>query len=123
MNLFRVLIALVSALVLQFGGASASFGRDDVPRLAEIAVADLPAESRHTLSLIKKGGPYPYERDGVTFGNFEKLLPIKAKGHYREFTVSTPGARDRGARRIVAGKDGELFYTADHYKSFKRIRE
>ncbi len=123
MNLLRYFAALLIALVTAFGGASASFGRDDTPRLPEIAAADLPAEGRHTLSLIKKGGPFPYERDGVTFGNFEKLLPIKARGHYREYTVPTPGARNRGARRIVAGKDGELFYTADHYKSFKRIRE
>jgi ribonuclease T1 len=119
MNLLRLFVALIIAL----GGVSASFSRDQAPRLPDIAVADLPPEGRHTLSLIKKGGPFPYDRDGVTFGNFEKLLPIKARGHYREFTVQTPGARNRGARRIVAGKDGELFYTADHYKSFKRIRE
>jgi ribonuclease T1 len=117
------LLRLFVALVIVWSGASASFGRDEAPRLPELAVADLPAEGRHTLNLIKKGGPFPYERDGATFGNFERLLPAKAKGHYREFTVPTPGARNRGARRIVAGKDGELFYTADHYKSFKRIRE
>ncbi|MFN0298851.1 MAG: ribonuclease domain-containing protein [Burkholderiales bacterium] len=91
--------------------------------MTEISVADLPAEGRNTLALIKKGGPYPYQRDGVAFGNFEKLLPARPRGHYAEFTVPTPGAKTRGARRIVAGKDGEFFYTDDHYKSFKRVRE
>lgn len=91
--------------------------------LAEISVAELPARARETIALIRKGGPYPYERDGIVFSNFEKRLPVMARGHYREYTVKTPGARDRGARRIVAGKGGELYYTDDHYRSFKRIKE
>jgi len=94
-------------------------GPDSIP---EIAVAELPREARESISLIRKGGPFPFPRDGAVFGNFEKRLPAKARGYYREYTVRTPGARDRGARRIVAGRDGELYYTDDHYQSFKRIR-
>ena len=89
--------------------------------IAEIASKDLPPEARETLKLIEKGGPYPYDRDGIPFGNFEKRLPAKDRGYYREFTVKTPGVSHRGARRIVAGKDGERYYSDDHYNSFKRI--
>jgi ribonuclease T1 len=35
--------------------------------------------------------------------------------------VPTPGSDDRGARRIVAGEAGELYWTQDHYSSFGRI--
>jgi ribonuclease T1 len=89
----------------------------------EIAVADLPPEARQTLSLIKAEGPFPYARDGAAFRNREGLLPARAGGYYREYTVRTPGARDRGARRIVAGRGGEYYYTHDHYRTFRRIRE
>lgn len=89
----------------------------------DIALADLPPEARHTLVLIRAGGPFPYAQDGRTFGNRESLLPRRERGYYREYTVATPGARDRGARRLVAGKAGEFYYTADHYRSFQRIRE
>jgi ribonuclease T1 len=89
----------------------------------DIALADLPAEARATLALITAGGPFSHQRDGRTFGNREKLLPQRDRGYYREYTVRTPGARDRGARRIVAGRGGEYYYTADHYRSFKRIRK
>jgi len=91
--------------------------------IKEVSVAGLPGEARQTIALIRKGGPFPYERDGVVFGNFEKQLPVQARGYYREYTVTTPGARNRGARRIVAGKGGELYYTDDHYQSFRRIKE
>lgn len=90
---------------------------------ATIQAAQLPPEARQTLALIKRGGPFPYARDGTVFGNREGLLPRQARGYYREFTVKTPGSRDRGARRIVAGRGGDYWYTADHYRSFKRIRE
>jgi ribonuclease T1 len=93
------------------------------PASAEIALAELPAEARHTLALIKRGGPYPFQRDGVVFGNHERMLPARQRGYYREFTVPTPGANNRGARRIIAGGGQEYFYTADHYRSFRRIRE
>lgn len=89
----------------------------------EIPFAKLPDEARETLALIKRGGPFPYRQDGGTFGNREKRLPLKARGYYREYTVPTPGARDRAARRIVAGRGGEYYYTDDHYDSFRLIRE
>jgi ribonuclease T1 len=89
----------------------------------EARLQDLPVEARHTVDLIRKGGPFPYQRDGAVFGNRERLLPARERGWYREYTVRTPGARDRGARRIVAGRDGTLYYTDDHYRSFKRILE
>ena len=91
-----------------------------------IALAALPAEGQQTYRLILQGGPFPYEKDGSVFGNRERLLPRQARGYYREYTVRTPGARDRGARRIVCG--GEVprqpeacYYTADHYASFRVI--
>lgn len=88
-----------------------------------IAVADLPNEGRETLRAIKRGGPFAYDRDGVVFGNFERALPKQPRGYYHEYTVKTPGARNRGARRIIGGRDGEYYYTDDHYQTFKRIRE
>jgi ribonuclease T1 len=87
-------------------------------QLPVVAEEDLPDEARATLELIDAGGPYPYERDGVVFENREELLPDHPEGYYREYTVPTPGADDRGARRIVAGEGSEFYYTADHYRSF-----
>jgi ribonuclease T1 len=93
----------------------------------EIALADLPREARTTLVLIRAGGPFPYERDGVRFGNRERLLPSRPRDYYREYTVTTPGAKTRGARRLVCGGPPRApeacWYTADHYQSFARIRE
>lgn len=97
-----------------------------------ITLRELPPEGRETLALIKQGGPFPHKKkDGSTFGNFEKRLPIQPRGYYREYTVPTPGLKHRGARRIVAGQgscgdvrcSGEYYYTADHYKTFRRIEE
>lgn len=88
-----------------------------------VSLSDLPPEARETLILIKKGGPFPYNKDGVAFGNREKRLPRHPRGYYHEYTVKTPGSRDRGARRIVTGSNGEFYYTDDHYGSFKRIKE
>lgn len=88
-----------------------------------IAVADLPAEARDTLQAIKRGGTFAYGRDDVVFKNYERILPKQPRGYYREYTVKTPGARNRGARRIVCGEPAECYYTADHYQTFKRIRE
>jgi len=93
------------------------------PPLKEVPVAQLSREAVHTLALIKRGGPFPYSRDGITFRNREGRLPPRELGYYREYTVPTPGAQDRGARRIVAGAREEFFYTEDHYRSFRRIRE
>ena len=82
---------------------------------------ELPVEARSTLALIDQGGPFPYEQDGSTFGNFEGLLPDHPRGYYAEYTVSTPGSTDRGARRIITGDGGEFYWTEDHYASFERI--
>ena len=108
---------LAFALLLWFTGVSGA-----EPRV-EMRVHALPPEARATLALIKAGGPFPYAQDGRVFSNREKLLPIQDRGYYREYTVNTPGARDRGARRIVVGGGGEYYYTADHYRSFQRILE
>ena len=89
----------------------------------EVRVAALPIEARATLELIKAGGPFPYAQDGRIFSNREKLLPQQKRGYYREYTVKTPGVRDRGPRRIVAGASGEYYYSEDHYRSFRRILE
>lgn len=89
----------------------------------EVPLAKLPAEARQTLALIKAGGPFPYPQDGRAFGNREGLLPKRERGYYREYSVKTPGARDRGARRIVSGRSGEYYYTEDHYRSFRHIIE
>lgn len=108
-----------------FLGASAARLHEPAPESNEsIRLADLPPEGRTTLALIKQGGPFPYPRDGIVFGNREGLLPAQTRGYYREYTVPTPGLSHRGARRIVSGgRGGEYWYTADHYRSFKRIRE
>ncbi|GAA3709107.1 hypothetical protein GCM10022204_29170 [Microlunatus aurantiacus] len=91
--------------------------------LAWVRLADLPVQARQTVALIDAGGPFPYAKDGATFNNFEGVLPKRARGYYREYTVRTPGERDRGARRIVTGdRDRELFYTADHYDTFARVQ-
>jgi ribonuclease T1 len=95
--------------------------------LEVIAIQNLPHEAQVTLVRIKEGGPFPYTKDGVVFRNYEGVLPKQKRGYYHEFTVKTPGARDRGARRIVTGGDpatsGEYYYTDDHYATFKRIKE
>ena len=89
--------------------------------LPVVALSDLPPEAQDTVDLIDAGGPYPYDEDDGVFGNFEGLLPARPSGYYREYTVETPGSGDRGARRIVAGSSGELYWTGDHYQSFERI--
>ncbi len=91
--------------------------------VANVTLDELPVEARHTLHLIDQGGPFPYPRDGIVFGNYERRLPGRSRGYYREYTVPTPGLRSRGARRIIAGDRGERFYTGDHYQTFQRVRE
>jgi ribonuclease T1 len=95
--------------------------------LATVRVTELPHQGRETYELIRVGGPFPYDKDGTVFGNRERLLPTEKRGYYREYTVKTPGSRDRGARRIVCGGPPRTphacFYTADHYASFRRIVE
>lgn len=116
------------AFVLAFALAAPPLHARSTPAtLPQIAATDLPKEARETLRAIRQGGPFPYERDGVRFGNREKLLPAMPRDYYREYTVRTPGARNRGARRIVCGGPPAApvacYYTQDHYQSFARIRE
>jgi ribonuclease T1 len=90
-----------------------------------IAVAEMPKQGAETYERILQGGPFAYEKDGVVFGNRERLLPLQKRGYYREYTVKTPGSRDRGARRIVCGGQPRTpdacYYTGDHYGSFRKI--
>lgn len=128
MSGFRALVVCGLALLLGLsctdaGAGSSVSAESRRPAINEISVAELLAEARETLALIKNGGPYPYQRDGVIFGNYERVLPLHDRGYYLEYTVPTPGVRNRGVRRIVAGKNGEYYYTDDHYRSFRRIRE
>lgn len=116
----RLAAALLATVLLVMGSFAAGRGPAAIP---EMAAAELPAQARETIALISRGGPFPYERDGAVFGNFEKQLPPQSRGYYREYTVRTPGVKNRGARRIVAGRGGELYYTADHYQSFRRVKE
>jgi len=125
---FRTLAIFVLGCLLGLSGINASARSDVGPQSSqlvnsEISVAALPPEAQRTLQLIKQGGPFHYWRDGAVFGNYEKRLPRRERGYYREYTVKTPAAKNRGARRIVAGAGGELYYTDDHYRSFGRIRE
>jgi ribonuclease T1 len=113
---------LVVALAAGNVGAKSFFG---VPEVGPVALGDLPAQGQETYRLIRQGGPFPFDKDGVVFGNRERLLPMRKRGYYREYTVRTPSSRDRGARRIICGGPATLpddcFYTADHYASFRKI--
>ena len=135
-SLLRLALFLALATAFGFGilsppAAAREVDRNDIAAPA-VALSDLPPEARRTLFLIHQGGPFPFShKDGSTFGNFERRLPVRVRGYYREYTVPTPGSRDRGARRIIAGEgrtgdvatSGEYYYTGDHYRSFSRILE
>lgn len=120
-------------LLLSLHAAAPAAARESHPDDGNSAIqaAALPGEARETLVLIKQGGPFPYRKDGSVFGNFERRLSAQPRGYYREYTVPTPGARNRGARRIVAGQgstgdvrtSGEYYYSDNHYRSFRKIRE
>ena len=98
-------------------------GRSALVAIGTVPLAKLPPEAKTTIGLIERGGPFPYpQKDGTVFGNFEKRLPIAARGYYREYTVPTPGARNRGARRIIATQQREYYYTGDHYATFAKIQ-
>lgn len=112
-------LVLIACALLSVPAAGA---RERAP-IPDVVVGELPPEARRTLELIKKGGPFPHRNDDRTFGNRERRLPLRERGYYREYTVPTPGARDRGARRIVTGRNAEYYYTDDHYETFRRIRE
>ncbi len=143
-NTFLTILALMLSVAL--GASAATTSDEGAPRTAKAAMQEisrhkLPPEARDTLELIERGGQFPYDRDGIVFGNFERRLPQKDRGYYQEYTVKTPGVKSRGARRIVAGgcmagakkgKDappakapcakGERYYTDDHYKTFKQVK-
>ena len=116
-------MSAVFVVLAACGIESAAWARRASADAALVQLSELPPEARHTIALIRRGGPFPYERDGAVFGNFEGLLPRHERGYYREYTVATPGLAHRGSRRIIAGRAGELYYTSDHYRSFKRIHE
>jgi ribonuclease T1 len=119
----RLFFFLISLALIQSWPAAVC-GQDQPPTaVKEISIDQLPNEARTTLRLIKQGGPFPYQRDGAVFGNFERRLPVKKRGYYREYTVPTLGRSDRGARRIVTGENGECYYTEDHYRTFRKIRK
>ncbi|MFJ4714784.1 ribonuclease domain-containing protein [Streptomyces sp. NPDC088785] len=111
----RLLCLVLVCGALLLGCSAAGSGTDTVRE------SRLPAEARRTLTLIDRGGPFPYEKDGSVFGNYEHELPAERRGYYHEYTVPTPGSRDRGARRLVTGAAGETYYTDDHYESFKEV--
>ncbi len=103
-------------------GSSQTLGTDLDSGLPWVALSSLPDQASDTLALIDAGGPFPYDQDGGVFYNNEQILPDHERGYYHEYTVETPGSSDRGARRIVAGGSGELYWTEDHYDSFERIQ-
>jgi len=127
MNLFARLRAAAGLLLAALFCAAPMHARATPEVPPEVAVADLPTQGRELLGLIRSGGPFQYERDGVVFGNREHLLPAEKRGYYHEYTVRTPGAKNRGARRVICGgpktTPDACYYTDDHYQSFKRIRE
>ncbi|MBL0718721.1 ribonuclease [Piscinibacter sp. Jin2] len=132
----RVAATLAIGAGALWGGLSgpAALGRSDAPattqpaQAATVSLAQLPPEARQTHRLILAGGPFPYDKDGSVFGNRERLLPDRPRGHYREYTVRTPGARNRGARRFVCGgrpptQPEACYYTDDHYASFRLVAQ
>lgn len=128
MSRFRSLKSVLTGFVL-LGAVAAGSVLARAPALGEtsvtISVAELPRQGAQTYQLIRQGGPFAGEKDGVVFGNRERLLPAQKRGYYREYTVTTPASRDRGARRIVCGGQPKApnacYYSADHYASFRKI--
>jgi ribonuclease T1 len=128
-------VAAVAAAAMVLAPGEALAKRESPSTCAEarngaqvVALANLPRQAQDTHRLIRSGGPFPFDKDGTVFGNREHALPSKPRGHYREYTVKTPGERDRGARRIVCGGQTPsapeaCYYTDDHYASFRRIVE
>jgi ribonuclease T1 len=125
-NRFKlVLTGLLLIATLGVESASAKSFWTLTESAGDIALSDLPLHGQETHRLIYQGGPFPFDKDGVVFGNRERLLPMHKRGYYREYTVRTPGARDRGAKRIVCGgaatAPDACFYSADHYANFRKI--
>lgn len=124
-SISKLALATVVTWVAATAAASANDRVVD-PVLPTVALTALPAQAQHTETLIRQGGPFRHAKDGSVFGNRERLLPAQPRGYYREYTVTTPRARDRGARRIVCGgsrptQPDHCYYTADHYASFALI--
>jgi len=137
MNTIRLGLGCTTALLLFLGGPTGIHSSEPLPvaiahsspmdlafqpAMPTVSVSQLPPQARQTIALIQRGGPFPYRKDGTIFGNREKRLPLAPSGYYREYTVSTPGSRDRGARRIVTGQPQEYYYTQDHYRSFSKVK-
>ena len=125
-SLRKLGLALAVTLAIAAGNEAPAQARAPIVDEAVVVLASLPTEARQTERLIREGGPFPYAKDGSAFGNRERLLPRQPRGYWREYTVKTPGSRDRGARRIVCGgrapaSPEACYYTGDHYASFKRI--
>ena len=120
------LAVFLAAGLFAASGSQARKDPESAASLPTVTLATLPEQAQQTHRLVLSGGPFPYRKDGVVFGNRERLLPGKTRGYYREYTVPTPGSADRGARRIVCGgpqptEPDACFYTADHYASFRLI--
>ena len=120
------LLVLLAALVVGYGFKAFSGGSDGgtspSSRPGHVALSQLPPQARETVLLIERGGPFPYPaHDGAVFRNAEHHLPAEPTGYYHEYTVPTPGSPDRGARRMITGRDGEFYYTADHYATFREV--
>lgn len=123
--------SLICALSIALVAVAPAAARGPISEPKEVVLAELPREAGETLVLIKRGGPFPFRKDGIVFQNRERRLPLRPRGYYTEYTVRTPGRADRGARRIVAGRGdtgspatgGEYYYSDDHYETFRRIRD
>jgi ribonuclease T1 len=117
-----IALAVLTWGINQGGFGGERHGDPDPATITTVSPSALPTEAREVLTLIERGGPFPYDRDGIVFENRERLLPEEPVGYYHEYTVPTPGSSDRGARRIITGTSGELYWTDDHYRSFERIQ-
>ena len=125
-SLRKLALAIAVMGVVGLGGVALVRSPGPQSVATTVDMSELPVEARQVEQLVRSGGPFAYAKDGSVFGNRERLLPTNARGYYREYTVRTPGARDRGARRIVCGgsqptKPDACYYTSDHYASFARI--
>jgi len=121
---FATFVQVQAELPIELAARSSDLAtQSKIRSIRTIAVGELPPEATATLKLIKHGGPFPYPKDGTIFNNREGRLPARMRGYYKEYTVKTPGRRYRGARRIIAGANGEFYYTDDHYNTFRLIKE
>ena len=124
-GLFLTISRLAAPLLIATAALTGTAAQASDRQLPTISLAALPAPGVETYRSIQVGGPFPFEKDGVVFGNRERILPLQKRGYYREYTVKTPGSRNRGAKRIVCGGPATTpdacYYTADHYASFRMI--